>query len=215
MAAYDLSEINRRILEEPKKFVEECDAMLHQSVVVAANSIINHMKDSPVVLLSGPSGSGKTTTAVNLGAYLAALGNSVLLVDADPQANATRGLGFEPDKLPKTTANVVLGPDFFEDVIHHTTIFGYELAPASIRLEDVQIQLAKARKKETRLKTALEAIKQDYDFVLIDCPPGLGLLTANGLAAAQSAGVPLKAVYAAALTAFGAGESPKRRAGKR
>jgi len=83
MAAYDLSEINRRILEEPREFVEECDAMLRQSVVVAANSIINHMKDSPVVLLSGPSGSGKTTTAMKIEEELEKQGVSTVTVSMD------------------------------------------------------------------------------------------------------------------------------------
>lgn len=152
-------------------------------------------KTQVIAVANQKGGSGKTTTAINLGAYLSALGKSVLLVDLDPQANATRALGFEPESLNKSLANVLLGPDFLEDVVKNTTIFGYEIAPACFELQQIQSKLAKTRKKEFKLQKVLKTIKQDYDFVLIDCPPTLGLLAINGLSAAQKIIIPIQCEY--------------------
>lgn len=154
-------------------------------------------KTQVIAVANQKGGSGKTTTALNLGAYLAALGQSVLLVDLDAQANATKALGIEPESLDKSLADVLLGPDFLEEIVKQTTIFGYELAPASFGLQPIQAKLVKSRKKEFKLQKVLQTLKHDYNFVLIDCPPTLGLLTINGLAAAQKLIIPIQCEYLA------------------
>lgn len=140
-------------------------------------------------------GVGKTTTAVNLGAYLASLGKFVLLVDIDPQANATSGLGIRYAELNKGVYEVLIGAHGFRDVILTTTHRDFKLAPATINLAGASIELVGQDQREYKLHNALLEIRNDYDYILIDCPPELGLLTLNGLIAADRVLIPVQAEY--------------------
>jgi chromosome partitioning protein len=140
-------------------------------------------------------GVGKTTTAVNLGAALAELGYRVLVVDLDPQGNATTGLGINARNLATSIYDVLLNDVSLEDCIEPTAVRNLFLAPATIDLAGAEIELVPAFSRELRLRRALERLGDDYDFTLIDCPPSLGLLTVNGLAAANEVVVPIQCEY--------------------
>ena len=140
-------------------------------------------------------GVGKTTTAVNLGAALAELGYRVLVVDLDPQGNATTGLGINARNLQSSIYDVLLNDVGLEDCIEPTAVRNLFLAPATIDLAGAEIELVPAFSRELRLRRALERLGDDYDFTLIDCPPSLGLLTINGLAAASEVVVPIQCEY--------------------
>ena len=140
-------------------------------------------------------GVGKTTTAVNLGAALAELGYRVLVVDLDPQGNATTGLGINARNLQSSIYDVLLNDLDLEDCIEPTEVRNLFLAPATIDLAGAEIELVPAFSRELRLRRALERLGDDYDFVFIDCPPSLGLLTVNGLAAATEVVVPIQCEY--------------------
>jgi chromosome partitioning protein len=140
-------------------------------------------------------GVGKTTTAVNLGAALAELGYRVLVIDLDPQGNATTGLGINARNLQSSIYDVLLNDLSLEDCIEPTAVRNLFLAPATIDLAGAEIELVPAFSRELRLRRALEAVADDYDFTFIDCPPSLGLLTVNGLAAASEVMVPIQCEY--------------------
>src|SRR5215212_6146509 len=140
-------------------------------------------------------GVGKTTTAVNLGACLADLGYRVLVCDLDPQGNATTGLGLNPRNLTSSMYDVILNDVPLEDCVEPSSVRNLFVAPASLDLAGAEIELVPAFSRELRLKRAIEAAADDYDFVLIDCPPSLGLLTVNGLAAATEVVVPIQCEY--------------------
>jgi chromosome partitioning protein len=140
-------------------------------------------------------GVGKTTTAVNLGAALAELGYRVLVVDLDPQGNATTGLGINARNLQTSIYDVLLNDVDLEDCVEPTAVRNLFLAPATIDLAGAEIELVPAFSRELRLRRALERLGDDYDFVMIDCPPSLGLLTVNGLAAASEVVVPIQCEY--------------------
>jgi chromosome partitioning protein len=140
-------------------------------------------------------GVGKTTTAVNLGACLAELGYRVLVCDLDPQGNASTGLGLNPRNMTASMYDVILHDVAIEDCVEPSSVRNLFVAPASLDLAGAEIELVPAFSRELRLKRALEAAAEDYDFVLIDCPPSLGLLTVNGLAAATEVVVPIQCEY--------------------
>jgi chromosome partitioning protein len=140
-------------------------------------------------------GVGKTTTAVNLGACLAHIGFRTLVVDLDPQGNASTGLGIDTRNLETSMYDVVMHETPIEDCVEPTSVKNLFVAPASLDLAGAEIELVPAFSRELRLRRAIEAVLDDYDFVLIDCPPSLGLLTVNGLAAAQEVLVPIQCEY--------------------
>jgi chromosome partitioning protein len=140
-------------------------------------------------------GVGKTTTAVNLGACLADLGYRVLVCDLDPQGNASTGLGLNPRTMQSSMYDVILNDVPLEDCVEPSSVRNLFVAPASLDLAGAEIELVPAFSRELRLKRAIEAAVDDYDFVLIDCPPSLGLLTVNGLAAADEVVVPIQCEY--------------------
>jgi chromosome partitioning protein len=140
-------------------------------------------------------GVGKTTTAVNLGACLADIGYRVLVVDLDPQGNASTGLGINIRDLQGSMYDVVLHDLPIEDCVEATSVRNLFCAPSSLDLAGAEIELVPAFSRELRLRRALEDVRDDYDFVLIDCPPSLGLLTVNGLAAATEVIVPIQCEY--------------------
>ena len=140
-------------------------------------------------------GVGKTTTAVNLGAAMADLGYRVLVVDLDPQGNATTGLGLNTRDLESSMYDVILHDTPIDDCIEATSVRNLFVAPASLDLAGAEIELVPAFSREMKLKRALGEVHDDYDFVFIDCPPSLGLLTVNSLAAATEVLVPIQCEY--------------------
>ena len=140
-------------------------------------------------------GVGKTTTTVNLGAALADLGYRVLVVDLDPQGNASTGLGINIRGLQASMYDVILSDVPIEDCVEASSVKNLFVAPASLDLAGAEIELVPAFSRELRLKQALHEVRDDYDYVLIDCPPSLGLLTINGMAAASEVLVPIQCEY--------------------
>jgi chromosome partitioning protein len=140
-------------------------------------------------------GVGKTTTTINVGAALAELGQRVLIVDLDPQANASTGLGIENRGLETSMYHVLMQDVALENCIEPTDVKGLFLAPASLDLAGAEIELVPAFSRETRLRRSIEAVLEQFDYVLIDCPPSLGLLTVNGLSAAAEVLVPIQCEY--------------------
>lgn len=146
-----------------------------------------------IVFVNQKGGVGKTTTVINLGAYLARAGHRVLLVDFDPQANLTSGVG--GNRKGKGAYEVISGQLAMRDIIQPTRLEGLFLAPSSIDLSGATVELVDKEGRDTYLKNALATVRDDYDFVLIDCPPSLGVLTLNGLAAADEVLIPLQCEY--------------------
>ena len=140
-------------------------------------------------------GVGKTTTAVNLGAALAVLGYRVLVVDLDPQGNASTGLGINVRELETSMYDVILHDAPLEDCIEGTAIKNLFVAPSALDLAGAEIELVPAFSREMRLRNAIDQVRDDYDYVLIDCPPSLGLLTVNAMAAAEEVLVPIQCEY--------------------
>lgn len=148
-----------------------------------------------IAIVNQKGGVGKSTTAVNLGAYLACAGKQVLVVDIDPQGNATSGLGVEKSEVEHCIYAVLIGGLNIKDVIRPTEVGGLEIAPATIALAGAEIELVPQMSREFRLKRSLEPIVDEYDYILIDSPPSLGLLTVNGLTAAHGVLVPIQSEY--------------------
>ncbi len=148
-----------------------------------------------VAVANQKGGVGKTTTAVNVGAALAELGYRVLLVDLDPQGNATTGLGINPRNLDSSIYDVVMHDAALEDCIEPTSLRNLFVAPATLNLAGAEIELVPAFSRELKLRRAIDQVVEDFDFVFIDCPPSLGLLTVNGLAAASEVIVPIQCEY--------------------
>ncbi|MCX5751522.1 MAG: ParA family protein [Candidatus Saganbacteria bacterium] len=140
-------------------------------------------------------GVGKTTTAINLAAYLATYGKKILLIDSDPQGNATSGLGQNHLDLEKCLYDVLIDNEDASNVIRRTSIVGLDLLPTSPRLAGAEVELVNEPERETRLKAALAPIKDNYDFIIIDCPPSLNLLTVNALTAADEVLIPIQCEY--------------------
>lgn len=140
-------------------------------------------------------GVGKTTTAINLGAYLAEHGKDVLLVDLDPQANASSGLGVNYQDLDKGIYEALIGSHMVREIVMPTGIHGYRIAPSTPALAGANVELVDVDRREFRLSDALLEVKSDYDVILIDCPPSLGILTINGLVAADHLLIPVQAEY--------------------
>lgn len=145
------------------------------------------------VFVNQKGGVGKTTSAINIGAYMAAAGKKVLLVDFDSQGNMSSGVGVSKDK--PTIYELMAGLATYEQTVRHTEVINLDALPASIDLSGAAIELVDQAEREFFLKKALTPLLPLYDYILIDCPPSLGLLTLNGLAAANSVLIPMQCEY--------------------
>lgn len=140
-------------------------------------------------------GVGKTTTSINTAASLAQLGLKVLLIDVDPQANATSGLGIDVRSLESTILDVLIDDAPLNECICSTEIEGLQVAPSNLRLADAEMTMYSMLARETRLKNAVDAVLDEFDYIIIDCPPSLGLLTLNALCAAREVLIPIQCEY--------------------
>jgi chromosome partitioning protein len=140
-------------------------------------------------------GVGKTTTSVNLAAALARAGHRTLLIDLDPQGNATMGSGIDKRAAPRTVYHVLLGLGEVARIRLHSQAGDYDLLPANRELAGAEVELVELNHREGRLKAALAGVRGDYEFIFIDCPPSLSLLTLNGLVAAQAVLIPMQCEY--------------------
>lgn len=140
-------------------------------------------------------GVGKTTTSVNLAAALAIEGGSVLLVDIDPQGNATSGLGVDAMSLTKTIYNALISKESIESLAMQTGVNGLSIVPANSHLAGAEVELVNMEDREQRLKEALAEVSDRYGTILLDCPPALGLLTINAMVAAHSVLIPVQCEY--------------------
>lgn len=150
-----------------------------------------------IAVINQKGGVGKTTTTINLAAYLAKHGQRVLVVDIDPQGNATSGLGLSVKDVQRSVYDVLVdGPTGFNDVvIPHSKIDRLHVAPVNLHLAGANIELVNVSRREFRLMDSLQRIAEDYDFILIDNPPSLGLLTVNGMVGATELLIPVQAEY--------------------
>lgn len=169
------------------------------NVIVIRNMIerlkVGDIMGKIIAIANQKGGVGKTTTSVNLGAGLAQVGKKVLLVDIDAQGNATTGVGIEKSELDQCIYNVLVEDADVQGVIKKTATENLDVLPATIQLAGAEIELVPTISREVRLQRALQPVRDEYDYIIIDCPPSLGLLTINALTAADSVIIPVQCEY--------------------
>jgi chromosome partitioning protein len=176
-------------------------AMVDTEAAARAARVTFQIKTSPgefqhvLTVANQKGGVGKSTTAVNLGAYLALAGARILVIDLDPQGNATTGLGLDHRHLEQSVYDVLTGEVEAQDAVRQTMVPNLDVLPSTIDLAGAEVELVSAISRESRLQRALMAVRPEYDAILIDCPPSLGLLTVNALAAADELLIPIQCEY--------------------
>src|SRR5207253_9876207 len=165
------------------------------SAVKVGPKILPTARVTVMAVVNQKGGVGKTTTAINLGAALAELGHPILLIDLDPQANSTSGLGLNPSRARLTVYHLLTGECTVPEATVPTSVPGLQLVPSQIDLAGAEIELASMSERETRLRKALATTPEGVELVIIDCPPSLGLLTLNALAAATQMLIPTQCEY--------------------
>ena len=148
-----------------------------------------------IAIANQKGGVGKTTTAVNLSTCVAYKGKKVLLIDVDPQGNASSGLGVDKKNVETSMYDVLINDKDIKECIQKTDIPTFHLCPASIKLAGAEIELVPLFSRETRMKAAIDSIRNEYDYIFIDCPPSLGLITLNALTASDTVLVPIQCEY--------------------
>ena len=148
-----------------------------------------------VAFLNQKGGVGKTTTCVNMAGYLASMGRKVLVLDIDPQGNASSNLGIDKESKPKTIYNVIVDDNTIDEVILPTKLNNLEIIPADVDLAGAEIELVQMNNREKVIRNILKKIKDTYDYICIDCPPSLGLITVNALTACDSVLIPIQCEY--------------------
>lgn len=148
-----------------------------------------------IAIVNQKGGVGKTTTAVNLTAAVGSKGYKTLLVDIDPQGNSTSGLGINKREITQSTYDMIMGTTSAKDILIHTNYQNVDLLPANMNLAGAELELVELDKREMRLKNALAPLKEEYDFIFLDCPPSLGLITLNALSASDTILVPIQCEY--------------------
>ena len=148
-----------------------------------------------VAFLNQKGGVGKTTTCVNMAGFLATMGKKVLLVDIDPQGNASSNLGIEKESKPKTIYNVIVDDNTIEEVILPTKLENLDIIPSDVDLAGAEIELVQMNNREKVVRNILKKVKEKYDYICIDCPPSLGLITVNALTACDSVLIPIQCEY--------------------
>jgi chromosome partitioning protein len=185
------------VVDEPagESSADDTDEAAEPNLEPSATTPFQRPLPRTIAIANQKGGVGKTTTAVNIGACLAELGYRVLVVDLDPQGNASTGVGINIRDLQASMYDVILNDLPIEDCVEATAVRNLFCAPAALDLAGAEIELVPAFSREMRLRRALDSIRDDYDYVFIDCPPSLGLLTVNGLAAASEVMVPIQCEY--------------------
>jgi chromosome partitioning protein len=177
-----------------EKWYNKKDRLLHWDYVLKQGRMTEKMGKT-IAVVNQKGGVGKTTTAVNLAAAIGAMGQRVLLADIDPQGNATSGVGINKKQLQSSSYEVIAGSVPAAEAVQQTAFQNLWILPSSMNLAGAELELVELQKRETRLKTALSLIKDDYDYILMDCPPALGLITINALCAADTVLVPIQCEY--------------------
>jgi chromosome partitioning protein len=165
------------------------------AVAARADTTMGRSHARVIAIANQKGGVGKTTTAINLSAELARRGKRVLLLDIDPQGNATTGLGLEKSSIAACMYDVIIKSSPLEDIVRTTQVDGLWIAPSTLNLAGAEIELVSAISRELRLRNALAGSLSRYDYVFVDCPPSLGLLTLNAMSAADALIVPIQAEY--------------------
>lgn len=183
--------IKKPIEEGIKEVEEEIKTKVNEKIKAKAKKKIARV----IALANQKGGVGKSTTAINMSASLAEMGENIVLIDVDPQANTTSGLGVDKYKVDKSIYDAIIGKANIKELVLNTRVEGLSLIPSNIHLAGAEIELVNMMMREHRLRKVIEPIRNNYDFIIIDCPPALGILTINALVAADEVIVPIQCEY--------------------